>query len=306
VITPPRLAVTLPVAGQVVGTDLPGLVDIARQCEVAGVDTVVLVDHVVMGERFDRYAWGPFRFEQGAPWAEPLTLASAIAGTTATVRIATGILIAGLRPAPLLAKTVATLDRIAGGRFDLGVGVGWQPEEYESMGLDFTRRGDILDDTIGACLALWTQSPASFTSSTVTFDRIWCDPKPLQPGGPPVWFSGTLGPRNVRRIVEFGHGWIPIMGATVDDVHVGARLLRKRFAEAGRDPGELHIRGGAPLARTEQGFDVQATVACTRELVDAGATEVNFPMSAFVRETTDVGPWLAELTTAWADTWETR
>lgn len=286
-----------------VGAELGQLVDIAAQCDEAGVHTIVVVDHVVMGERFDRYAWGPFNFAQGAPWAEPLTLATAIIGATHHARVATGILIAGLRPATLLAKTVATLDVIAGGRFDLGVGVGWQPEEYESMGLDFSRRGQILDDTIGACQALWTQSPASFASPTINFDRIWCDPKPAQPGGPPVWFSGTLGTRNVHRIVHLGCGWIPIMGASVDDVRSGVQMLRERFEVAGRDPGELRVRAAAPLVRAERGFDLAASVAAAREVAAAGATDVIVPMSAFVRETSNVRQWLDDLVGLWGTTW---
>ena len=299
VATPLRLAVTLPVAGQLVGSDLPRLVEVAAQCDRAGVDTVVLVDHVVMGERFDRYQWGPFNFVQGAPWAEPLMLAAAIAAATTRVRIATGILIAGLRPATLLAKTVATLDVLAGGRFDLGVGVGWQPEEYESMGLEFSRRGQILDDTIAACLALWAPGPASFSSPTVQFDRIWCDPKPVQPGGPPVWFAGTLGGRNLSCIVRLGRGWIPIMGATPHDVTIGSKKLRELFVDAHRDPAELQVRAGATLIRAERGFDTVASVAASMELHDAGATEVNFPMSAFVRDAADVEHWLDELIAAW-------
>lgn len=299
----PRLAVTLPVAGQMVGSDLRSLVAIAAQCDRAGVDTVVLVDHVVMGEAFDQYLWGPFNFPNGSPWAEPLTLGAAIAGATDRVRIATGILIAGLRPATLLAKTVATLDVLAGGRFDLGVGVGWQPAEYESMGLDFAHRGQLLDDTIGACLALWTQSPASFVSPSIAFDRLWCDPKPIQPGGPPVWFAGTLGPRNVRRISELGHGWIPIMGATDSDVRDGIRLLREQFERAGRDTAELRVRAAAALVKGARGFDLAASVRATRERACDGTTEINVPMSAFVREAADVPRWLDELVTAWDAAW---
>lgn len=294
-----RLAITLPVAGQMVGTDLRALVEIAAQCDRAGVDTIVLVDHVVMGERFDRYLWGPFNFAQGAPWSEPLTLAASIAMATTQARIATGILIAGLRPAALLAKTVATLDHLCGGRFDLGVGVGWQPEEYEAVGLDFARRGQILDDTIGACRALWAPGPASFISPTIELERIWCDPKPVQPGGPPVWFSGTLGRRNVNRVVELGSGWIPIMGATPSDVRDGVELLRNGLTAAGRDPLELRVRAGATLVRGDRGFDLDASVAATTELAASGVTEANFPMSAFVRDVDGVARWVEELVDRW-------
>ena len=104
-----------------------------------------------MGERLDQYRWGPFMFEKGVPWIEPLTLLSAIAGATNDIRLVTGVLIAPLRPPALLAKIVATLDQLSRGRLDLGVGTGWQPAEYDAMGLDFAKRAQMLDDTIAAC-----------------------------------------------------------------------------------------------------------------------------------------------------------
>ena len=125
------------------------------------------------------------------------------------------------------------------------------------------------------------------------------DPKPVQPGGPPVWFAGTLGGRNLSRIVRLGRGWIPIMGATPHDVTIGSKKLRELFVDAHRDPAELQVRAGATLIRAERGFDTVASVAASMELHDAGATEVNFPMSAFVRDAADVEHWLDELIAAW-------
>ncbi len=115
--------------------------DLGRAADDAGIDRVVLVDHVVMGPHTENYAWGKFPVPPDAPWLEPLTMLSAIAAVTSRVRLATGILIAPLRPAALLAKQVATLDQLSGGRVDLGVGTGWQREEYDAEGLSIRPAG---------------------------------------------------------------------------------------------------------------------------------------------------------------------
>src|SRR3974390_2872496 len=104
------------------------MVDVAQMVEDSGADRVVVVDHLVMGSHTDAYRWGRFPTPPQAPWLEPLTVLTAMAAGTGNVRLATGILIAPLRPAVLLAKTAATLDQISGGRLDLGVGFGWQRE----------------------------------------------------------------------------------------------------------------------------------------------------------------------------------
>jgi probable F420-dependent oxidoreductase len=250
------------------------LIDLARQAEAAGVDGVVVVDHVVMGRNTQEYAWGTFPQPPEGPWLEPLTVLAAMGAVTERLRLATGILIAPLRPAALLAKTAATLDQVTGGRIDLGVGVGWQREEFDAVGLDFARRGQLLTDTIAACRALWNDVPASFSSETVSFDDTFCTPLPVQ-DPLPIWFSGVLHPRNVDRIVRLGDGWIPIMGATVDDVRRGVALLREQLDAAGRDPAALQVRAPVVVARGDDGkVDLDATMASVPDLVAAGATEV--------------------------------
>lgn len=251
----PTLSFGLPNFGEWFGRDWSQLIDLARAADDAGVDRLVVTDHVLMGHNTDAYVWGRFPTPPDGPWLEPLTCLSVIAGATRRVRLATGIIIAPLRPAPVLAKSVATLDVLSGGRVDLGVGVGWQREEYDASGLDFAARGQLLDDTIAACRELWSQSPASYKSSTVTFDDVFCSPQPMQPRLP-VWFSGTFTARTRRRVIELGDGWIPIMGATVDDIAAGAKELR---------------------AATDRPIDVQAPLRSMDglpELIEAGVTNV--------------------------------
>ncbi len=276
------------------------VIGLARDAEAAGVDTVIVPDHVVMGEHTEAYAWGPFPFPVDAPWLEPLTALAAIAGATERVRLATGILIAPLRPAIVLAKTAATLDVLSQGRLELGVGVGWQREEFDAAGLDFDARSQRLDDTLAACRVLWRDAPASFHSETVSFEKIWCEPRPVQAGGVPVWFSGTLHRRNLGRIVRWGDGWIPIMTATRDDLADGARRLADAFDAAGRDAKALKVRGSLALRTGEGGRpDLGATLAGAAELAAAGATDVQLPLLAFVRRPEALGDFFAELRERW-------
>lgn len=277
------------------------VVDLAVAAERAGVDTLIVPDHVVMSDRTDRYAWGPFPFPVDVPWLEPLTVLAAIAAATSRVRLATGILIAPLRPAVLLAKTAATLDVLSQGRLELGVGVGWQKEEFDAMGLDYEARGRLLTDTIAACRALWSQSPASFRSESVSFENVWCEPRPVRPEGIPVWFSGTLTPRNLDRIVRLGDGWIPIMTATRDDLAEGVVRLREAFAAAGRDAGALRVRGDLGAVAGERGRpDLARTLLRAPELAEAGASDVQLPLLAFVRKPSHLPDFFAELGERWA------
>lgn len=271
----PTLTLGLPTFGRVPGGDWRRLLDVARAADEAGIDRVVVTDHVVNGPNVDEYPWGRFPVAPDADWLEPLTVLSAVAAVTERLRLATGILIVPLRPAAVLAKTVATLDNLSGGRVDLGVGVGWQPAEFAAVGVDHGARGRILTDAVAACRALWEEVPAGFTSPTVSFSDTYCAPQPVQ-RRLPVWFSGTLNERNVRRIVELGDGWIPIMGSTVDDIRRGAARLAEAFAAAGRTPGVVQVQGSLASVRDARGRpDAAATMAAVPALVGAGATDLS-------------------------------
>ena len=263
----------------------PRFVDLARAAEDAGIDRIVVVDHVVMGPHTENYMWGKFPVPPEAPWLEPLTVLAAIASATTKVRLATGILIAPLRPAAFLAKQVATLDQMSGGRVDLGVGTGWQREEYDAQGLSFEARGQLLDDTLAACRVLWRDTPAALDSPTLSFHDIYCMPKPVQAGGVPIWVAGTLHARNLARVVEHGAGWIPIMGETVEGIAAGARRIREAFAAAGRDASKLQVQAPLRIATGDDGRpDLDASMASVPELVAAGATDVIVTLRAFARD----------------------
>src|SRR3954447_9548566 len=263
-----QLSLGIPNFGPWATADLQPLLDLARAADDAGVDRLVVSYHVVLGHHTDAYRWGRFPTPPDGAWLEPLACLTAFAPVTSRVRLSTGILIAPLRPATVLAKTVATLDVLSSGRVDLGVGVGWQREEYAATGVDFSRRGDLLDATIAACRELWTVLPASYDGNGISFRDVYCSPLPVQ-GRLPVWFSGTLTARTVRRVSELGDGWIPIMGASLEDIRTGAERLR---AATDRP---LEVQGPIPLVRRDdKSLDIRATMEHVPALVDAGVTNV--------------------------------
>jgi probable F420-dependent oxidoreductase len=269
--------------------DRGGWADVIRQAEVldqAGVDRLAVSDHVVFGENLTAYGQPELGGQAGGAqptgpdghWLEPMTLLSVLAGRTSRIRLATSILIAALRRPVVLAKSAATLDVLSSGRLDLGVGVGWQREEYDAAGLDFDDRGGALDDALAICEALWTQPSATFTSPRVSFERIHMMPKPRQPGGVPVWVSGTVNPRVVRRLARFGTRWIP-WGDAAADLSSGIARMREALDRAGADPLALQVVGRVPTVSDANGdLDVDRTIAGVAPLVAAGVTDVRLDL----------------------------
>lgn len=247
----------------------------------AGFDRVVVSDHVVFGERLEEYGRPEIGGQAGGKqptgpdghWLEPLTLLSVLAGRTERIRLGTNILIAALRRPVVLAKAAATLDVLSGGRLDLGVGVGWQREEYDAAGLSFEDRGATLDETLRICQELWRNPSARYQAGDREVDRIHMMPKPLQPGGVPIWVSGTVNARAARRLAEFGSGWIP-WGNAAEDLAQGIPAMRVAVAAAGRDPEGIEVVGTLRRQRNQDGkLDVAATMAQVPGLRAIGVTD---------------------------------
>ena len=223
----------------------------AQLADQVGVDRVTVVDHVVMGDRIDAYDGGRFPTGPDGIWLEPLTLLAAIAATTRRVRLATAILVAPLRRAPALAKAVATLDVMSGGRVELGVGVGWQREEYDASACP-SPAGAASSTACSAKLQrLWRgeallPATAADGSTQTAGAPVSCEPRPVQPGGVPLWISGRLHDRTLDRMVRFGDGWIP-WGEHRRDVVSGIPRVHAALEAAGRDPAGFGVRGTLPV-----------------------------------------------------------
>ncbi|HEY3653420.1 MAG TPA: TIGR03619 family F420-dependent LLM class oxidoreductase [Steroidobacteraceae bacterium] len=269
-----RISIFLNRLHQTFGQRLAAYVEVARMIDEAGIYSVHLGDHLVMGEALDRYPYGTFPVEREAAWMEPLTTLAAMSSVTKTLRLSTGVVIVPLRTAVLFAKTVATLDVLSGGRMELGVGTGWQADEYAAAGVPWAQRNQILDDAIRASRLLWTGETVSFDSPSVSFARIVARPVPIQQRIPILFgVSGTAS--NAKRIAELGDGWCPV-GLTAEQMSAGVRELRSAFEHAGRNADSLQVRAALPPVFGDRGpIDVKATMADAARWLDAGATTVS-------------------------------
>ena len=264
--------------------DWNAMLETARVMDAVGVDRVVVSDHLAFGENLDAYADPAIGGTAGGrqptgpdgQWLEPLVFLTAVAATTTRIRLGTAVLLAALRRPAVLAKQLATMDVLSGGRVDLGVGVGWQREEYEAVGLPFEGRGRLLDHTLEVCQALWTQRRAVYGSPELSFDGIHQMPKPLQPRGVPIWISGTVNARVARRLSRFGTRWIP-WGPAIADLNESVPAMKQAIADAGGDPSDLEVQGAAALVKDADGaIDIDATVAPVPKQMAAGATDIRF------------------------------
>jgi probable F420-dependent oxidoreductase len=265
------------------------LVEQIEILEAAGIDRAAVSDHVVFGDSLEDYgrpelggaASGMQPTGPDGHWLEPLTTLAFLAGKTTSIRLATGILLAALRRPVVLAKSAATLDVLSGGRLDLGVGVGWQRAEYDSAGLEFSQRGRLLDHTLEVCQTLWREPWASYETEELAFEGIHMEPKPLQPGGVPIWVSGTVNPRVVQRLARFGVGWIPWGPAAADPV-AAIEQMKSALLAAGADPQGLQVMGALPVVRDEGGrLDARQTAKHVPRLAAAGVTDfrISTPLS---------------------------
>jgi probable F420-dependent oxidoreductase len=278
--------------------DFAPVVGLARIAEDAGIDQVSLTDHVVMGENLGKYPYGAFPAALDFPWFEPLTVLAAIAGGTRRIGLSTGVLIAPLRPAVLLAKQLATLDVMSRGRVCIGLGLGWQREEYEAAGIPWEHRLARLEEQVRACKLLWTEAPASFHGSTVRFERLHAWPRPVQPAGVPIWFGLAPTDRNIGLIAELGDGWIPIEKRPEELARHIARL-RQAFAARGRDPQGLAVRALLQSAMGADGRpDLTATLAQVPALVAAGVTMIEVLPFALCRGPGDFAAFCERLAVA--------
>jgi probable F420-dependent oxidoreductase len=257
------------------------LATFARAADAAGVDCLLISDHVVFGEQLEEYAKPEVGGSKGGTqptgpdghWLEPVTTIAWLAGQTAQVGFRTNILLAALRRPVVLAKMAATIDVLSGGRLALGVGVGWQAAEYEAAGLSFEGRGKLLDHAIEVCQTLWRERQANFSSDLLTFANIHQMPKPLQEGGVPIWISGTFRKSTVRRLATFGARWIP-WGPDASDIVNAAPRMKEAVAEAGGDTAGMRIVGNLSLRSGADGnVDVAATMDKLGAMLAAGVTD---------------------------------
>ena len=190
--------------------------DLAREVEARGFESLWFPEHSHIPVS-RRTPWGGVKNAKPLPEYYSRTLdqfvaLAAAAAVTTTLKLGTGITLVPQRDPIWLAKQVASVDVISGGRALFGIGYGWNREEMADHGVAYLQRRAILRENVLAMKELWTKDVASFEGEHVAFEPSWAWPKPVQRPHPPIILGGALGPRTIADIVEFCDGWMPIAG----------------------------------------------------------------------------------------------
>ena len=232
-----RLAVEFPSIAYRWGDDaVPAL---ARAVEDTGYDEIDMFDHVTMGHPIEGRPPGPY--PTNMPLLEAFVTLGAIAVGTRRVRLGTEVLVLPQRQPTLVAKQVATLDILSGGRMRLGAGVGWQESEYESLGVPFKERGRRMDECLQLLRLYWTEPSITFHGRYYHVEAMGMDPKPVQPGGPPIWLGGG-SEAALQRIGRLGDGWLAGGGERPESVRDKLAVIQRTAEQAGRDPGAIGLQ----------------------------------------------------------------
>lgn len=163
---------------------------------------------------------------------------AAVAATTERLRLGTGITLVAQHDPIWLAKQVASLDVISNGRFEFGIGFGWNREEMASHGVDYRQRYQLVAEKVALMKALWTQERASYEGELVYLEESWAWPKPVQKPHPPIVMGSMGGPKAFAAIAEYCDAWLPV---APDNLAEGIATLHDYLERAGRDPSEVEI-----------------------------------------------------------------
>jgi len=208
--------------------------ELARAVEARGFESLWIPEHThIPASRRSPWPGGPNLPKEYWHSYDPFIALTMAAGATTTLRLGTGICLVIERDPITLAKEVASLDHLSGGRFLFGIGGGWNAEEMEDHGTAFKTRFRRLREQILAMKEIWTKDEAEYHGEFVKFDKMWSFPKPAQRPHPPILMGGD-GPTTFDRVLEYADGWMPVvnrMGATFADKMT---LLQRRAKEAGR------------------------------------------------------------------------
>jgi len=259
-----------------VGIEGDHALEICRRAEATGFESVWGGEHVILPTTIDSpypyTADGKIPAEPDTPIPDPLIWLAFVAAAAPSLRLGTCILIVPQRNPLVLAKEIATLDRLSGGRVELGLGVGWLREEFVALGVPWEHRGARNDEYVAAMRALWAAPHAEFHGEFVDFAPVTCSPRPVQTSIPILVGGDT--PAALRRAVRIADGYFP---GESDPARLGALLERLSAVahEHGRDPAEIEISAnlGAP------GDDALERVERLREL---GVGRIMVPGFAFI------------------------
>lgn len=277
--------------------NLPDLVQMAEEAEQAGVDGVMVSQHIVLGASAAEhgvmanpreYAM-PGNQDPAMPWPSSLLVLAAVAARTSTLRLVAGAVLAPLQHPLTLAKDLATLDLLSQGRLVVLPTVSWHRAEYDALGVPFTKRGRLLDEHLAIWAKVWSGSPVAHEGEHYRFDEVWVEPQPFRPGGPVLWFGGqAIHGALLRRLVRYGSGWNPLGPPSADDV----AALTSGLVRTGRSYNDLELIGGtrAVFPATDRPADFDQAFATIPEQLAAGFTTFCVKPSQL---TDDRGAWAA-------------
>jgi probable F420-dependent oxidoreductase len=215
---------------------------VAAAAERCGFATLWSGEHVVMVDRSaSRYPYsddGQIAVPAAADWLDPMIGLSFAAAATSTIGLATGVLLLPEHNPVLVAKQAATLDTLSGGRFTLGIGVGWSREEFHALGIPFERRAARTAEYVAAMRTLWRDDVASFDGEFVSFDAVRVNPKPVTGRRIPIVLGGNSDAA-LRRVVAWGDGWYGFNLTGVREVAERIDLLNRLCIDCGRDRDEI-------------------------------------------------------------------
>jgi len=218
----------------------------ARHIEALGFESIVVVEHpLVIGGYTSRYPYaesGRMPLPDDCAIPDPVDTIAFLAGVTTTLGLSTGVLVLPAHHPVVMAKRLATVDRLSRGRVRICIGVGWMREELEACGTDFASRGRRTDECIDVMRALWADTEpdgASFDGEFFAFSHAHTHPKPWRPAGVPLHIGGH-SPASIRRAARRGDGWQPL-GLWGEPLVDALAALRREAEAAGRDPGALEL-----------------------------------------------------------------
>lgn len=263
---------------------------LAREAEARGLESLWFPEHThIPTSRTTPWPGGAPLPEEYKRTYDPFVAIAAAGAVTQHLKLGTGICLVAQRDPIVLAKEVASVDRLSDGRFLFGIGVGWNVDEMEHHGVDPGKRRAIVREKILAMKGLWTQETFGYEGEHVRFSESWSWPKPVRQPHPPVIMGGAGGPVTFRHVAEYCDGWMPIHGRK--DVFEKLPLLHEACEAAGRDPAtvELGVFGVPPKPEVIEAYRAAGVARCILGLPPASADVVLPILDAYAGLVTQLG-----------------
>lgn len=228
-----------------IGTDPAAIGDFARATEAFGYDHILAYDHVLGANPESRPGWRPPYSHRDA-FHEPFVLFGYLAAVTRKLELVTGVIILPQRQTVLVAKQAAEVDVLSVGRLRLGVGIGWNPVEYEALGENFHNRGRRSEEQVEVMRLLWTNELVTYQGRWHKITDAGLNPLPVQ-RPIPIWFGGS-DDRALRRLARLGDGWFPLFNPD-EQCRAAIEKIRTYARAAGRDPSAIGIEGRVSIGK---------------------------------------------------------